>query len=78
MKDLYRQKPTLDPSKDLVVIHVQNTVISRGESKLPHLIDVTSLVVDEKHEDQSVDIRDVIINDDENGDIILHYIIYDL
>lgn len=78
VKDLYRQKPNLDPSKDLVVIHVQNTVKSKGDSNLLHLIDVTSFVVDEKHGDQSVDIRDVVINDDENGDVILHYIIYDL
>lgn len=77
ISDIYQKRPNLDTHKNVIVIQVQNEVKSKGSSNLDHLIDVAAQVVTETEKEDPVDIKDVIIND-EKGDVILHYIIYDL
>lgn len=76
MKDLYRQKPDISVHKNALVIEVQNEVLDQGSSLLMHLIDVEAQMVTADGASEPVDIKDIIVEQEKN--VILHYIVYDL
>lgn len=78
ISDIYAQFPTLDTSKNLIVINVQSKVLERTNVSLYQLIDVSASVTG-TYEEESVDIKDIVYKDEEEQeDIIMHYIAYDL
>lgn len=77
ISDVYATKPDISTHKNLVVVQVQNEVLKKGKSNSNHLIDVYAQVSTNGMDEESVDIKDVIMDEGEK-EVILHYIIYDL
>lgn len=77
MKSIFQNKPDLSVDKNVVVIEVQNEVISQGTSSLEHIIDVEAKMVASAIPAAGVDIKDIVVQKD-GKNMILHYIVYDL
>lgn len=67
----------MSSKKNVVEIQIQNNIISKGNSTLSHLIDVSAQVIHFNNKDVPVDIKDVI-NKEGDQDVIIHYVVFDL
>ena len=76
ISDIYAKEPNLDPSKNMMVLKVQNEIILKGDSHPKHIVDVSTFVSNGNNGEESVDIKDIIF-EDEGTYTVLHYIVYD-
>ena len=77
LKPILAKQPDLSVHKNTFVVQIQNEVVSRGDTPLNHLIDVSAKLVSNSLKGDAVDIKDIVI-EKEGKDIILHYAVYDM
>lgn len=77
LKPILAKFPDLSVHKNTIVVQVQNSVISKGDTPLAHLVDVTSKLVSTGLTADAIDIKDIVVQRD-GTDMILHYIVYDM
>ena len=77
MSTVFVQVPDLSVHKNAIVVEIQNEVLDTGNSPLSHLLDVEAQLVIDGEILETVDIRDVIVEKEEET-MILHYVVYDL
>lgn len=77
LKSLLADRPELSVHKNTIVVQIQNEVITRGDTPVSHLIDVSTKLVSKDYESETVDLKDIVVEKD-NSTMILHYAVYDM